>query len=46
MTLDRLTFDNLIFSPFVVGFVREKASVRPRIKDVVIMHVLVKGDIF
>ena len=46
MTLNELMFDDLIFSPFVVVFVRSKAYVRPHISDVVIMYVLVKGDVF
>ena len=39
-------FDNSIFSPFVVEFVKATAYVRPRILDVVAMHVLVKGEPF
>ena len=41
-------FDNFYFSPFTVtvGFVRYKASVCPRILDDIVMHVLVKGDVF
>ena len=37
-----------LFSPFLVtvGFVRSTESVRPRISDDVVIHVLVKGDIF
>ena len=48
MTLDGLTFDNLLFPPFtfMVGFVRAKASVHPLISDDVVMHVVVKGDEF
>ena len=40
-----LMFDNLIFSPFVVRFVRSKVPVLPRISDVVVMHEVVKGGI-
>ena len=46
MTLDGLTFDNLLFSPFVVIFVRANASVRPRISDVIAIHESVKEDVF
>ena len=42
----RLMFHNLFFSPFVVGFVRAKASVRPHILDVVVMYDVVKGGVF
>ena len=45
MTLDGLTFDNFFFYQFVVGFVTFKASVCPRIFDVVVMHVVVKGSL-
>ena len=43
---DRIMFDNLFFSPFVVGFVRAKASISPHISDVVVMHVVVKVGVF
>ena len=46
MTLDGLIFDHSTFSPFVVEFLRAKASVRPHISDVVLMHELVKGNVF
>ena len=48
MALDGLIFDNEFFYPFTatVGFLRAKVSVRPHILDVVVMHVLVKGDVF
>ena len=41
-------FDNLRFYPFVatVICVRAKVSVRPLILDDVVMHVVVKGEIF
>ena len=41
-------FDHLRFSPFAitVGSVRAKASVRPCISDDVVIHEVVKGDIF
>ena len=42
MALDGLMFDNSILSPFVVKFVRSKASVHPRISDVVIINEVVK----
>ena len=40
VTLDGIMFDNLIFSPFVVVFVRAKASIRPHILDVFVMQEL------
>ena len=46
MKLDGIMFDHSIFSPFVVGFVRAEAFFRPHISDMVVMHVLVKGEIF
>ena len=48
MTLDGLMFDHFFFSLFSVtfGFVRSKAYVRPLILYDVLMHVLVKGDVF
>ena len=39
-------FDHLLFSPFVDGIVRAKAYVCPRIFDVVLMRVVVKGGVF
>ena len=47
MKLDRLMFDNL-FYPFTVTVrcVRSKVSVWPRIFDDIVMHEVVKGDIF
>ena len=44
--LDGLMFDNSLFSPFLDVFLRAKASVRPRIFDLVVMYELVKGDAF
>ena len=48
MTLDGIMFDTLLFSSFsvIVEFVRAKASVRPQISDVVVIHVVVKGGVF
>ena len=48
MTLDGLMFDNLLFYPFVVTvkFVRAKDSVLPCIFDDVVIHEVVKGDVF
>ena len=48
MTLDGLMFDHSLFFPFAVtvGFIRAKASVRPHISGVIIIHLLVKGDVF
>ena len=48
MALDRLMFDNLVFSAFVVmvGCVGSKASVRLLILDDVVMHEVVKGGVF
>ena len=46
MALDRLMFDHLLFSPFVVWFVRANVYVRPRISDVVVIQEVLKGDIF
>ena len=44
--LDGIMFDNSLFWPFVYGFVRSKASVRPNIFDVVLLHEVVKGGVF
>ena len=48
MALDGLMFDTSLFSSFsvMVVFVRAKASVRPQISDVVVIHVVVKGGVF
>ena len=48
MTLDGIMFDKFFFSPFVirVAFVMAKASVHPNMIDNVIMHEVVKGDVF
>ena len=46
MTLDGIMFESLIFSSFVDGIMRAFASVRPRIFDVFIMRVVVKGELF
>ena len=48
MTLDGIVFDNFLFPLFVamVGFVSPKASICPNIFDDVVMHELVKGDVF
>ena len=48
VTLDSLMFDHFIFSPFlfIVGFVRSKASVFPRVSDDGVMYLSVKGGIF
>ena len=48
MTLDRLMFDHLLFSAFVVtvGCVGSKASVCLLIFDDVVMHEVVKGGVF
>ena len=46
--LDGLMFDPLIVYPFAVTvvFVRAKASVLPHTSDVVVMHGVIKGDVF
>ena len=46
--LDGLMFDNYLFYPFavMVGFLRAKASVFPRIFDDAVMHEVVKGCVF
>ena len=46
MILDGLMFDNIFISPFLDRIVRAKASVRPHLFDVVLMHVVVKGGVF
>ena len=48
VTLDGLMFDHLLFSLFVVMVicVRSKASVRPHIFHDIVMHEVVKEDIF
>ena len=46
VTLYRLIFENLFFSPFVDGLMRDFAYVCQYIFDVVIMSLLVKGDVF
>ena len=48
MTLDGIMFDYVRFYPFavMVGCVRFKLSVRPRILDEVVMNVVVKGGVF
>ena len=48
MELDGLMFDNFFFPPFsvTVGFLSAKAYVRPRAFDDVVMHEVVKGDLF
>ena len=48
MTLDRLMFDHLLFSAYVVtvGFVGSKASVCLLIFDDVVMHEEVKVGVF
>ena len=46
MTLDGLMFDHFLLYSFVDGIVRSKASVYPRIFDVVVMSVVVKGGVF
>ena len=44
----RANVRSFVLSPFLVtvGFERAKASVCPRISDDVVIHVVVKGDIF
>ena len=48
MALDGLMFDNSLFYPFVVtfGFLISKALVRPHIFYDVVMHEVVKGEVF
>ena len=41
--LDRLIFDKFDIFPFVVVFIRDEASVCPRVSDVVVMHEVFKG---
>ena len=47
MKLDGLMFDHLTFYQFVVtvGYVRAKASFRPRTSDEFVMHVVDKWDV-
>ena len=48
MTVDGIMFDHFSFTPLVVmvGCVSSKVNVCPHILDDVVMHILVKGDIF
>ena len=48
MTIYGLVFGHLVFPPFLVmvRYVRDKASVRPRISYDVIMYVVIKGGVF
>ena len=46
MGLDGLIFDHLFFYPFVDKILMAKASVCPRISDVVVKRVVVKGFVF
>ena len=41
-----LMFENLFLSPFIYRIVGAKTAVCPRIFDVVIMSVVVKGGVF
>ena len=45
MTLNGIIFDNSLFSPFVVGFVRSKASILTQIFYVVVINEVVKGGV-
>ena len=48
MTLERIMFDHLRFTPFAVtiGHVRAKVYVCTCISDDVVIHEVVKGDVF
>ena len=46
MKLDGIMFDHFLFYPFVDRIMRDKESVCPCIFYVLVMHVLVKGDVF
>ena len=48
MTLDKLMYNNLLFSSLVVifGFVRDKMSFCPSKFEYVVVHEVVKGDLF
>ena len=48
MTVYGIMFDHFSFAPFVVmvGYVRSKESVIPHISDNVLIHVVVKGELF
>ena len=48
IVLDGLVFDCVRTIPFMVtvGCVRDKASVCPHVYDDIVMHVIVRGDVF
>ena len=48
MVLDGIMFEHVIFYPLAATFgcVRAKPSVRRRILDDILMHAVVKGDVF